>query len=364
MLELPHGSIELPAFLPDATRGVVREVDSDDLERCGVQALVMNTFHLMQRPGSSTVRALGGLHQMSGWTRPIITDSGGFQAYSVVRNDPKRSSLDDDGIRVRPEGSGRTFRLTPEKSVQLQLSYGSDVVICLDDCTHPDDPPERQALSVKRTIDWARRSKQTFDRLVDEKGLGADSRPLLFGVIQGGTSRDLREQCANELLPLDFDGFGYGGWPLDAENRLLTETLATTAELLPDDTPLHALGVGHPANVAACAALGYRLFDSAMPTRDARRGRLYRFTQDPATLAPDPEGEWLDFCYVGDDKHTKAYGPVSEHCDAICCTRYSLAYLHHLHRIKEGLFPRLATLHNLRFMMQLMSRLRDSARGV
>ncbi len=363
-LHLPHGSIELPAFLPDATRGVVREVDSDDLERCGVQALVMNTFHLMQRPGSSTVRALGGLHKMAGWTRPIVTDSGGFQAYSVVRQDPRHNKLDDDGIRVRPEGGDRPFRLTPEKSVQLQLSYGSDVVICLDDCTHPDDPPERQSLSVKRTLDWARRSRTTFDRLVDEKGLDPSQRPLLFAVIQGGNSRDLREQCAAELLSLGFDGFGFGGWPLDSENRLVKDALSLTRDLVPADQPLHALGVGHPANVVACAAMGYGLFDSAMPTRDARRGRLYAFAGEPDAMEPTTDdADWFRFCYVGDAKHTKTDGPVSVHCDAICCTRYSLAYLHHLYKIKDGLFPRLATIHNLRFMTQLMSRLRDSARG-
>ena len=168
-LTLPHGQLSLPAFLPDATRGVVRSIDSIDLEQCKVQALVMNTFHLMQHPGSSTIQALGKLHQMCGWRRPIITDSGGFQAYSLIRQNPKYGSLSEKGITFYPEGSSRKFQLSPEKTVQLQLSYGSDVVICLDDCTHVDAPYETQKVSVQRTISWAKRCKQEFKRLIEQK---------------------------------------------------------------------------------------------------------------------------------------------------------------------------------------------------
>lgn len=363
MLRLLHGAISLPAFLPDATRGVVREVDSADLERCGVEALVMNVFHLMQRPGSSTVRALGGLHRMAGWERPIVTDSGGFQAYSVARSDPAHCRLDDDGIRVR-RADGRKLRLTPEKSVQLQLAYGSDVVMCLDDCTHADDPPERQALAVERTLGWARRARARFDELCDEKRLEPAARPLLFAVVQGGTSRELRRRCAEGLLPLGFDGVGFGGFPLDAEGQLLEDALAHTRELVPAELPLHALGVGHPGSVAACARLGYGLFDSSLPTRDARRGRLYAFADDPAVLQPSGDGAWLVRHYAGDEKHTRQGAPLSPWCDAPCCARYSAGYLHHLYQIRDGLFPRLATLHNLRFMTRLMRRLREvDARG-
>src|ERR1051326_5144538 len=165
-LRLPHGEVCLPAFLPDATLGVVRGVDSADLENCGIEALVMNGFHLMQRPGSSTVQALGGLHQMAGWQRPIVTDSGGFQAYSLIRQNPKYGSLNDKGITFQPDGAARKFFFSPEKTIQLQLSYGSDVVICLDDCTHVDDAQAEQELSVRRTIAWAKRCKQEFERLV------------------------------------------------------------------------------------------------------------------------------------------------------------------------------------------------------
>src|SRR5574340_668798 len=165
-LQLPHGHLRLPAFLPDATLGVVRSVDSVDLERCGIEAVVMNTFHLMQRPGSSTINALGGLHAMSGWPHPIITDSGGFQAYSLIRQNAKYGNINDRGITFQPENSERKFHLTPEKSIQLQISYGADIVICLDDCTHVDDSFEVQQESVRRTIEWAGHCKREFELLM------------------------------------------------------------------------------------------------------------------------------------------------------------------------------------------------------
>ena len=352
-LHLPHGSLALPCFLPDATRAVVRSVDSADLEQCGVEAVVMNTFHLMQRPGSSTVQALGGLHPMAGWMRPIITDSGGFQAYSLIRQNPKNGRLTDRGLTFKPDGSDRKFQLTPDKTIQLQLGYGADVVICLDDCTHADDSRQVQQTAVERTIAWARQGRAAFDRLVEQKGLYPDQRPRLFAVIQGGNFADLRRQCAEALLDIGFDGFGYGGWPLDAENNLLVDMLACVRELVPPEFPLHALGVGHPANVVACARLGYNLFDSAMPTRDARHGRLYAFT-----AASGLTDNWFTYVYLNDDKHIKANAPVSPFCDCLACRRYSRGYLHHLFKIGDSLFLRLATIHNVRFMMQLMERLR------
>jgi queuine tRNA-ribosyltransferase len=352
-LKLTHGQLELPTYLPDATLGVVRAVDAQDLESCGTTAVVMNTFHLMQRPGSSTVQALGGLHAMSGWPHPIVTDSGGFQAYSLIRQNAKFGTLSDRGISFQPEGSDRKFQLTPEKSIQLQLSYGADIVICLDDCTNAGDSRDIQQVSVARTIDWARRCKAEYTRILAQKRLPPESRPLIFGVIQGGNDHELRKICAEALLDIGFDGFGFGGWPLDEHGKLLTDIIAYSRALIPDELPMHALGVGHPANVVACFQQGYGIFDSAMPTRDARHGRLYAFTD----MATDWCNDWFEYVYITDQQHIKSAAPVSPYCDALCCTRYSRGFLHHLFKINDTLFYRLATLHNLRFMAQLMERL-------
>jgi queuine tRNA-ribosyltransferase len=355
--DLPHGRLDFPTYLPDATYGVVRAVDATDLLQTGVQAVVMNTFHLMQRPGSTTVSALGGLHKMSGWERPIVTDSGGFQAYSLIRQNPKFGQLTERGLIFRNE-AGKKIQLSPEKSVQLQISYGSDVVICLDDCTHVDASYEEQQVSVRRTIAWARRCKTEYERLLKEKRIPDPERPRIFGVIQGGGYRDLRRQCADALLEIGFDGFGYGGWPLDGQGSLLVDIVGYLRELVPSHLPLHALGVGHPENVLACYDLGYGMFDSAMPTRDARHARLYTFTQSDDGRQSGLTGSWLKYVYINDEKNIKADLPVSPYCDCLVCRHYSLGYLHHLFKLNDSLYHRLATLHNLSFMVRLTERLR------
>ena len=357
-LQLPHGTLNFPVFMPDATFGVVRAVDSEDLLACQVQAVVMNTFHLMQRPGSTTVAALGGLHRMSGWNGPIITDSGGFQAYSLIRQNPKMGSLSERGLTFLPEGSSRKLQLTPEKCIQIQVAYGSDVVICLDDCTHVDAPFDEQERSVQRTLAWARRCKTEFLRLMAEKRLRPDQQPKLFAVVQGGGVRDLRKRCAEALLEIGFDGFGFGGWPLDAGGNLLEDILGHTRELVPRELPMHALGVGHPQNVVTCFRLGYEIFDSAMPTRDARHGRLYAYKKSVEDALHSPDGRWLKYLYINDEVHIKADRPVSPGCDCPVCRRYSLGYLHHLFKLNDSLYLRLATLHNLRFMTLLTETLR------
>jgi queuine tRNA-ribosyltransferase len=343
--------LALPIFLPDATNGVVRSVDSNDLRNAGIQALVMNTFHLMQKPGSSTVQALGGLHQMCDWDDPIITDSGGFQAYSLIRQNPKFGSLSEKGILFKPEGSDRRLILTPEKSIQLQFSFDADVIICLDDCTHVDASYAEQVLSVERTIKWAKRCKQEYERQVENRKFSDEQRPLIFGVVQGGGYPQLRKQCADALLEIGFDGFGFGGWPLDAQSNLLVDILEYTRQVIPQKYLLHALGIGHPQNLVICHKLGYDIFDCAMPTRDARHGRLYVFT-DPSAVSANAD-DWFKYRYINDEETIKARAPISEFCDCPCCEHYSLGYLHHLHKINENLYLRLATLHNLRFMTQL-----------
>ncbi|KAF0110193.1 MAG: tRNA-guanine transglycosylase various specificitie [Chloroflexi bacterium] len=356
-LRLTQGEVQSPIFLPDATFGVVRSVDAEDLIAVGIQALVMNTFHLMQRPGSSTIQALGGLHQMAHWKKNIVTDSGGFQAYSLIRQNPRFGRIHDKGIIFAPEGSSRKFQLTPEKTIRLQISYGSDVVICLDDCTHVDEGYKAQLESVDRTIAWAKKSKKEYAILTDQKKLTEQTRPRIYAVVQGGGYKDLRLKCVEALLEIGFDGYGYGGWPLDKDNHLLSEIIGYTREIVPAEYHMHALGVGHPENLLACFELGYDIFDSAMPTRDARHGRLFTFKNPSDPNDFGLTGAWFGYKYINDEENIKANLPISAYCDCPCCKNYSMGYLHHLFKQGDALFMRLATLHNLRFMVQLCERI-------
>ncbi len=351
--------LKLPVFFPDATYGFVRSLTSEDMQSIGIQGVEMNSFHLMQKPGSTVISALGGLHKMSAWPGLIMTDSGGFQAYSLIRQDAKFGKLQNNGIIFHPEGSQRKLQLTPEKSIQLQIGYGSDLLVCLDDCTHVDASRSEQEASVERTIAWAKVSRKTYDKLLKSRKNDGDKRPLLFAVIQGGAEFDLRKRCADALLELGFDGFGFGGWPLDNEGHLISEILAFTRSLIPRQFPIHALGIGHPVSIAACFKMGYEMFDSALPTRDARHGRLYARTS--RTLIPSEDPAWFEFKYVNSEANVRAAGPVYEGCDCPLCTKYSLGYLYHLYKLQDPSYFRLATLHNLRFMTQLMDSLRTNA---
>jgi len=364
VLELAHGTLRLPIYLPDATMGVVRSVDSTDLEQAGVEALVMNVFHLMQKPGTAIIQSLGGLHRMAHWPHPIVTDSGGFQAYSLVRQNARFGRLSDHGIRFKPEGADREYQLTPEKSVQLQFAYGADIVICLDDCTNAADVPAEQERSVRRTIKWAQQCKAEFLLQLKQRRIAADARrPLLFGVVQGGADIALRRRCADALLEIGFDGYGFGGWPLDSNGQLLHEILQATREMIPPIYPMHALGIGSPDSLVACERMGYGIFDCALPTRDARNGRLYTWSADPRAVDFAETGKWHDTLYIDDEKHMRSDIPISAHCDCAACARYSVGYLRHLRKCGETLYFRLATIHNLRFMTQLIASLRAGSHG-
>ena len=358
-IDLPHGRLQYPVYLPDATYGMVRSVDAADLENVSVQGLVMNTFHLMQKPGSLTVQSLHGMHEMSGWTKPIVTDSGGFQAYSLIHENEKFGKITDRGITIIPENSTHKLQLTPEKTVQLQMAFGTDIVICLDECTHAEASDSDQVLSVNRTLAWASRCKKEFLRLKQQVSKSEAIQPKIFGVIQGGGSFELRKRCAEELLEIGFDGFGFGGWPLDSEGNLLFDILQYTRELIPPEFPIHALGIGHPENVVRCVNLGYDIFDCAMPTRDARHGRLYAFREE----YPSFDGKWLQYHYISDEQYIRSSQPVSPGCDCLTCTRYSMGYLRHLFKMGDTLFPRLATIHNIRILTRLTERLREEKYG-
>lgn len=349
-------SLALPVFMPDATYGYVRSLTADDLREVGLPILMMNAFHLMQKPGSSLISTLGGLHKMAAWSGLIMTDSGGFQAYSLIRQNAKFGSLTEKGIVFYPEGSSRKLLLTPEKSIQLQMSYGSDILVCLDDCTHITASRAEQEASVNRTLAWAARAKTSYQAQLRSRKWSDEERPLLFAVIQGGAELDLRRRCADGLLEIGFDGFGFGGWPLDEDSNLITDILEYTRSLIPREFPIHALGIGHPVGIVTSFRLGYEMFDCALPTRDARHGRLYTWSE--ANPALTSEGNWLKFRYINTEENFRDSGPISPDCDCECCRNYSMGYLFHLYRMRDSSYMRLATKHNLRFMTRLIEKLK------
>lgn len=357
-----HGTCPLPAFFPDGTRGVVRSVDAQDLRRCGVPGVVANTLHLTGTPGVGLIKSQGGIHAWMGWPGLVIADSGGFQAMSMIRENPRYGTISDAGImftNIDAKGQPR-LKLTPEKSIQIQFDLGADVMVCLDDCPRPDADRSEVSESVRRTVAWGKQCKAEFDRQVGNRRLEEIERPKLFGVIQGGYDPDLRRRCADGLLPLGFDGFGFGGWPLTPDGDLAEETLAHTAHLMPDGLFKYALGVGSPSNIARCVEMGYQVFDCVLPTRDARHQRLYCF--DPCEgLQPSQGLPGYSFLYIQDDKYKRDGRPISEACDCPCCAHYSRSYLHHLFGIGDALALRLATMHNLRFYVQWMEKLTSAA---
>jgi len=336
---------------------VVRALDAQDVRATGTPGVVMNTYHLLLHPGPKVVSHLGGLHGFTGWDGPILTDSGGFQAFSLLRENPSLGEIRPGEIIFRPSKEADKLTLSPEKCIQVQLSCRADIVMCLDWCTHPGDPPSVQAQAVETTVRWARRCRQEFDRLVAERYRDAAApRPLLFAIVQGGEERELRRQCAEALREIGFDGYAYGGWPLDDGYHLMADILAYTAGLLPPELPRYAMGVGKPENVVACARMGYNLFDCVIPTRDARHMRLYTFapsTLDRVTLTPDKR--FYETLYLQDQVHRHDPRPLSALCDCHTCRHYSRAYLYHLFRVEDALAQRLATIHNLRFYAQLMA---------
>jgi len=356
-LHTKHGVLKLPAFLPDATRGVVRSLDSQDLKICGIQGLVINAYHLMLSPGAKLLRQMGGCHVYMNWDMPLLSDSGGFQIFSLIRQNAKLGTIRENKV-IFKFADGKKKIITPEKCIRIQFHLGSDIMMCLDYCTHPEDTSEVQLESVNRTISWAKLCKKEYDKHKQEK-----RRTLIFAIIQGGNDKKLRQLCADFLKDIGFDGYGFGGWPLDSKGNLLIDILGYTAEMMPDELPKYALGIGKPENIVACARLGYNLFDCVIPTRDARHLRLYIFNADDLESVDLARNDFYRCLYIQDKKHIKDSNPVSNLCDCFCCKNYSRAYLRYLFKIKDTLAYRLATIHNLRFYINLMAIIREKQLG-
>jgi len=334
--------IKLPAFFPDATHGYVKGVGSEDLLRCGTKGIVVNTYHFICDEAVKSVQKIHGIHAFTKFPRLIISDSGGFQAMSLIRRNPGNGKLTDEGVIFKIIGKGKTIKLTPELCIKTQIQMGSDIVMCLDDCTDPGENKKEQIKSVERTVAWAKRCKETFDKLT--KNLAG--RPLIFGIIQGGSDFDLRKICAEKLIKINFDGYAFGGFPVDDNKTFLSAILKHTANLMPNNKPKYAMGVGKPNDIKECVKYGYDMFDCVLPTRDARHQRLYV-----------KKGCSYKFMYIGSGKYKTDNKPISKSCKCETCQKYSRAYLYNLFKNNDSLGGTLATIHNLHFYNDFVSAL-------
>jgi len=359
--EFSGGKLPLPVFFPDATRGVVRSIDTSDLEATITPGILVNTFHLWQELGKDVLKKFGGIGSFMNWRGGIISDSGGFQVMSVIKSGQLKGKITDEGVVFYPSKNKKKI-LTPEKSIEFQMTLNSDMVVVLDDFTDPAANYDAAKVSVERTLDWAKRSKAEFEKIcksrraVDPMG----RRPYLLGVVQGGSFQDLREYCTKELVKIGFDGLGYGGWPITENGNFDFESAKTIAENCPKNYFLYGLGVGKPDEIVNCAKMGFNIFDCVLPTRDARHGRLYVYNFDSIDEINLNVEKFYSFYTPTKEKYYKDTSPVSIACDCLLCTRYSKAYLSHLFKINDFTAGRLATIHNLRFYSILMEKIRTS----
>lgn len=353
-LKTPHGTLKTPFFMPDATRASVRGLLPSQLEATGIEALVVNTYHLMLQPGSERVREAGGIHRFMKWSHPVLSDSGGYQVFSLIHKNPELGRITEEGAEFRSILDGSKYLLTPERSVQIQFDLGVDMIVCLDD-PRPNDVAEAEMReSVERTIRWAKRCREEYDRQIRARGLTEATKPLFFGVVQGGMVPELRQYCALELEKLHCDGYGFGGRHIDSEGNFLEDIVRITAAAIPTNKVRFALGIGTPDDIVRCFQLGWDMFDCVIPTREGRHGRL--FVWDSAGSIEHTN--FFTTINIRNEQYKKDDTQVDPTCDCTLCTQYTPSYLHHLFRVGEPLALVLASEHNLKFYTRLIEKLR------
>jgi queuine tRNA-ribosyltransferase len=328
-LRTPHGTVETPVFMAVGTQATVKGLTPDQLRDAGVQVVLGNTYHLALRPGDELIAALGGLHRFMGWERPILTDSGGFQVYSLAAS----RKIDDRAAVFRSHIDGALFELTPERAVQIQENLGSDIAMCLDECPPADTPAAYCREAVRRTIHWAERCR------------AAHTRPdqALFAIVQGSTDLELRAACAEALVKLDFPGYALGGFSVGETPAQMVAALGPTAALLPAGKPRYLMGVGRPEDLLNAVAAGIDMFDCVLPTRNGRNAQAFTMA-GPVKLR--------------NASHKRDPAPLESGCPCYTCRTFSRAYLHHLFLADEMLGPTLLSLHNVAFYGRLLAEAR------
>jgi queuine tRNA-ribosyltransferase len=325
-----HGFFDTPAFMPVGTQGTIKGVLPDQIAATGSQCILANTYHLMLRPGEKVVRELGDLHRFMSWPGPILTDSGGFQVFSLA--DINRIS--DDGVVFKSHIDGAMVQLTPRRSMEIQNDLGADIIMAFDECPDPNKPREYQVQAVERTLRWAKQCVEAHARPIEQS---------LFGIVQGGTDQSLREMCARELIAMDFPGYAIGGLAVGEGFEAMQRVLGYTAPMLPSDKPRYLMGVGFPRDIVEGVAAGVDMFDCVMPTRNGRNA--YAFTADGAIR-------------LRNSQYTRDSSPIEPGCDCYACRNFTRGAIRHFFYAGEMLGPVLASVHNIRFYQRLMSDLR------
>ncbi|OGX34297.1 MAG: tRNA guanosine(34) transglycosylase Tgt [Omnitrophica WOR_2 bacterium RIFCSPLOWO2_02_FULL_50_19] len=337
-IKTSHGEFDTPAFMPVGTQATVKTLSNNELDDCGVQILLSNAYHLYLRPGEDIIKNAGGLHKFMNWEKPILTDSGGFQVFSLA----VLRKVTDEGVEFRSHIDGSKHFLTPEKMLEFQTSLGSDIMMVLDECVHYPCEYEMAKRAVVRTLEWARRSK---DRAGGDFEFKPNKKQDVFGIVQGASYRDLREDCARALVKMDFDGYALGGLAVGEPREITDEMTRFTVELLPEDKPKYLMGVGEPQDLFDAVSAGIDMFDCVVPTRNGRNGTAFtsngRFSVRTAANA-------------------KELSPIEEGCGCYACRNHTRSYIRHLFNTDEILGLKLVSLHNVYFYQKLMREIREA----
>jgi queuine tRNA-ribosyltransferase len=338
VLNTPHGAVQTPFFMPVGTQASVKGLRNEALEELGAGIILSNTYHLHLRPGHEAVRKLGGLHKFMSWPRAILTDSGGFQVFSLS----ELRKVTDEGVRFRSHLDGSEHMLTPEKAAEIQLALGSDIAMVLDECIETPAPRDKAEAAVARTTKWAGRARKYF---LEQASRNGESAQWQFGIVQGATFADLRRTSAQQLLALNFPGYAVGGLAVGEPHSLTCEMTGEVTALLPRDRPRYLMGVGKPEQIADYVALGIDMMDCVLPTRAARHACIY--TSEGRVLIKGAR-------YAADER------PPDPNCTCSVCRRYTRAYLRHLFAAGELTAAILATHHNVHFYLDLMRQIREA----
>lgn len=367
IIKTSHGNLSLPVFLPDATRGFIKMSNNEEILQTGISALVVNTFHLYLQPGIKIIKKAGGVHKFINWAGPLLSDSGGFQIFSLIHQGPQMGKITDEGVVFKSPLNGQKHEMTPEKSIQIQFDLGTDFIVCFDDCPPHSLSDKKILLSVERTIKWAKRCYQEYIRQIKKRKIKPALRPKLIAVIQGGTSRELRKKCLDGLLEISgskfqgesfaFAGYGFGARPVDEQGNFLFDILDYTAKIIPDDKIKFALGIGTPADIYRCQKMGWSMFDCVIPTREGRHGKLLYFKNEKNKIK---SLNFYNEINIKKSIFSDDFSVVNPNSRIPQLKKYSLAYLNHLFKVNEALGQKMASLNNLEFYANLMSKLKNN----